>query len=212
MKTITGKEAYKLQQAEDALIVDFRSPGEFASGHPLGALNIPFAEKNIPAMINRVITKINSTLILVSNSRNEALSAHQQLNNVAISVAGTINNGFSGWEQDELPVSTLDEINVKDLHREINKDSKLVVLDVRESIEWETGHVPGATLISLGELSTRWKELPNNTPLAVICEAGIRSATAASLLKINGLLHVTNVPEGTAGYRQGSFDLEFYTE
>lgn len=212
MKTITGKEAYKLQQEEDALVVDFRSPSDFAGGYPSGALNIPFAEKNIPAMISRVITKIDSPLILVTNSTDEALSAHQQLNDAAITVAGVIKNGFSGWEQDELPVTTLDEINVEDLHEEISKDSNLVVLDVRESIEWETGHVPGATLISLGELSTRWKELPNDTPVAVICEAGIRSATAASLLKINGLLNVANVPEGSAGYRQGSFDLEFYTE
>ena len=110
------------------------------------------------------------------------------------------------------PKDIFTEIHVEDLHQKIKASSNLVVLDVRESIEWETGHVPGAILIPLGELHGRWKELRNDTPLAVICEAGIRSATAASFLKMNGLVDVANVPEGSAGYRQGSYDLEFYSE
>jgi hydroxyacylglutathione hydrolase len=208
---LTGKEAYELQQQNGALLVDFRSPGDFAGGHARGALSIPFDKKNVPAMIMRTGVTTNTPLILITNSDNETTSAYQQLNDAGMPVAGVLEHGIISWEQDELPLSTLDEIHVEDLHQKIKEGSNLVVLDVRESIEWETGHVPGATLISLGDLHARWQELPSDTPVVVICEAGIRSATAASLLKINGLANIANVPEGSAGYRQGSYNLEFYS-
>ena len=90
-------------------------------------------------------------------------------------------------------------------------EGKLTVLDVREPIEWEMGHVPEATLISLGELHNRTIELPRDSKVAVICEAGIRSSTAVSFLKSIGFSSIVNVPDGTGGYRAAGFPL-FYFE
>lgn len=56
------------------------------------------------------------------------------------------------------------------------------LLDVREDYEWATGHVPGATHISLGELSQRAAEIPRDQAVYVICRSGHRSAQAAQAL------------------------------
>ena len=88
-------------------------------------------------------------------------------------------------------------------------DTNLILLDVREQIEWEMGYVPGATLISLSEIGIRNTELDKQKPVAVICEAGIRSSTAASILQRVGFEQVSNVIEGTAGYRSKALPLNY---
>ena len=40
------------------------------------------------------------------------------------------------------------------------RDSGAFILDVREPYEWEAGHIPGAALIPLGELTGRAAEVP----------------------------------------------------
>ncbi|MEB3329372.1 MAG: rhodanese-like domain-containing protein [Candidatus Sericytochromatia bacterium] len=61
------------------------------------------------------------------------------------------------------------------------------LLDVREPHEWAEGHVAGALHIPLGQLPTRWQELPTGRPVAVICRSGARSARATAFLRGQGL-------------------------
>lgn len=60
------------------------------------------------------------------------------------------------------------------------------ILDVREADEWESGHIPGATWIPLGELSKRLDELPKDREIICVCRSGNRSAWATQLLTANG--------------------------
>jgi rhodanese-related sulfurtransferase len=62
------------------------------------------------------------------------------------------------------------------------RDAGFFVLDVREPDEWEAGHIPGATLIPLGELGTRFTELPTDQSILVYCRSGNRSAVARDFL------------------------------
>jgi len=74
-------------------------------------------------------------------------------------------------------------------------------------MEWAVGHVPGAQLIALGEVRERLGEVPTDREVAVICEAGVRSSSAASLLQAAGV-KVFNVADGTAGWRASGRPLE----
>jgi rhodanese-related sulfurtransferase len=58
----------------------------------------------------------------------------------------------------------------------------LWLLDVREAFEWDSGHVPDATHIPLGELGMRQGELPEDATIAVICHSGYRSRMVADAL------------------------------
>ena len=60
-------------------------------------------------------------------------------------------------------------------------------LDVRERSEFEEKHIPGALLIPIGELASRWRELPVAGPVVVYCSAGSRSFRAAKFLREHGL-------------------------
>lgn len=73
------------------------------------------------------------------------------------------------------------------------------VLDVRQPDEYEAGHVPGAYLIPLDQLSTRHTEVPNDQEVYVVCGGGGRSAAATEALNGAGYRAV-NVAGGTRGW------------
>ncbi|WP_329018086.1 rhodanese-like domain-containing protein [Micromonospora rifamycinica] len=67
-----------------------------------------------------------------------------------------------------------------------HRDGALVI-DVREPLEYVEGHVSGARLMPLGELSSHVGELPRNAPVYVVCASGNRSLSAAGFLSAAGI-------------------------
>jgi rhodanese-related sulfurtransferase len=74
-----------------------------------------------------------------------------------------------------------------------------VVLDVRQHSEHETGHLPGAELIELGDLTDRAADLPA-AAVTVMCGHGERAATGASLLERAGHTDVSILLGGPGGW------------
>jgi rhodanese-related sulfurtransferase len=62
----------------------------------------------------------------------------------------------------------------------------VVVLDVREPVEYEHGHIEGAVHIPLMELPQRLPEVPDGQTL-VVCKIGGRSAQAVGYLVQQGI-------------------------
>ena len=81
--------------------------------------------------------------------------------------------------------------------------AKVQVVDVRESAEFSgpLGHIRGATLVPLGELAARAKDLPKDKPVVAVCRAGSRSAHATAILQKAGLADVANLPGGMLRWR-----------
>ena len=61
----------------------------------------------------------------------------------------------------------------------------VTILDVREPVEWEHGHIDGAVHIPLMQLGGRLQELPPGRTL-VVCAVGGRSAQAVAYLNQQG--------------------------
>ncbi|MCB0896153.1 MAG: rhodanese-like domain-containing protein [Nocardioidaceae bacterium] len=61
----------------------------------------------------------------------------------------------------------------------------VVVLDVREPVEWQHGHIEGAVHVPLSQLPLRLAELPAGQVL-VVCRVGARSAQALMWLQQQG--------------------------
>jgi len=66
------------------------------------------------------------------------------------------------------------------------KDSNYMIIDVRESFEYDRGHIPGAKLIPLGQIPKRLNEIDKNKNIIVVCASGGRSSNAASYLGNEG--------------------------
>jgi len=85
---------------------------------------------------------------------------------------------------------------------------KPYLLDVREPWEYLAGHVPGATLIPLGELEQRISEVPRDREVLAICHSGQRSLAAAGYLQQLGYTAVSNVDGGTAAWIERGYPTE----
>ena len=207
MERVSVVRAWELVQMGEALIVDLREPSEFARGHPKGALSLPYSEKGLEDRLG-VLLQPGSPVVLLAEAPGQAQSAVLQLQESAFPVVGVVGGSMMAWSDSDLPLEILAEVSVRQLAGAV-PGGDTVVLDVREPIEWEMGHVPGAFLISLGTLRERLHELPLEAGITVICEAGIRSSSAASILQAEGFAGVVNVPEGTGGYRRAGLPLQF---
>jgi rhodanese-related sulfurtransferase len=79
------------------------------------------------------------------------------------------------------------------------------VLDVRQPEEWNEAHIPGATLIPLGELENRLDEVPQDQEVVVVCRSGNRSATGRDILRQAGYEQVTSMAGGLNQWKAGGY-------
>jgi molybdopterin/thiamine biosynthesis adenylyltransferase/rhodanese-related sulfurtransferase len=88
-----------------------------------------------------------------------------------------------------------------DLQRE-SKPAPLLV-DVRESYEWEAGHLPGAIHVPRGHLESQIENAApdRSRPIVLYCASGIRSVFAAQTLAEMGYIDVVSMTGGFQGWK-----------
>ena len=84
------------------------------------------------------------------------------------------------------------------------------IIDVREPDEYvgPLGHIRGAKLIPLGQLTHRADELARDRPLVMVCRSGARSAQATVLLQRAGFPRVANLNGGMLRWRADGHAVE----
>ena len=70
------------------------------------------------------------------------------------------------WKQFFTPVESIDATQARDMMANTGTGGMLI-LDVRQPSEYNAGHIPGATLIPLPQLTDRLDELNRDQPLMV---------------------------------------------
>jgi rhodanese-related sulfurtransferase len=92
-------------------------------------------------------------------------------------------------------------ISVADATLKLNREDALV-LDVRETHEWDRGHIASARHIALGQLDKRMHEIEKfkGRPVIVVCASGNRSSSACGSLKRAGFEKVFNLSGGIGAW------------
>jgi adenylyltransferase/sulfurtransferase len=106
---------------------------------------------------------------------------------------------FCGMPNVEAPQAAVEEtgdIDPVEVKAKLDRHDNFTLIDVREPHEWQICHIPGATLIPLGELPKRLAELDPNAEFVMQCKSGARSGKATELLKLNGFRKVRNMKGG----------------
>ncbi|WP_417589489.1 rhodanese-like domain-containing protein [Owenweeksia hongkongensis] len=91
--------------------------------------------------------------------------------------------------------------------REMIKDNKVVIIDVRTPEEFEKGHLEGATMINFfgDDFDQQIAELPKDKEYLVYCHSGNRSGKAVKKMEEAGF---TNAHNMTGGWSSWSAEVE----
>jgi hydroxyacylglutathione hydrolase len=92
-------------------------------------------------------------------------------------LAGQLAGGMAAWQAHGEPTETTGLVTA-------SRIGDRPVLDVRQATEYESGHIPGAVHVELGDLPARIQDAPAEA--MVMCGHGERAMTAASLLQRAG--------------------------
>ena len=97
------------------------------------------------------------------------------------------------FSHDRLEV-TPDEI--APVHSEAASDPKVLLVDIREPFERELCVIRGSLHLPMGEIPTRWPEVPVDLPVVLYCHRGIRSLYAVQYLRARGFPGVWSLEGG----------------
>lgn len=89
------------------------------------------------------------------------------------------------------------EVTINELETAISNGA--YVMDVRETWEFESGHVPSAHHIPLNSIPDHINDIPKDQQVFIICQSGGRSMTAANYLEAQGF-DVVSVAGGTGSW------------
>jgi rhodanese-related sulfurtransferase len=113
-------------------------------------------------------------------------------------------------------VESLAETSIDELADDVDvhtvaaiKDSEDVyLLDVREPWEYEEAHIPGVTLLPMGEVANRLDEIPRDKEVIVTCRSGNRSGQVTDFLRQNGFDNVHNMTGGILDWQAAGYPVE----
>jgi len=199
---------HQAKSARDAgvLLIDLRPHAECATGYIPSSINVMYSRKSLP---ERVATAIppGPPIVLLSGDDAVAEAAAEALQGADRNpLQGILAGGIEAWRRAGLPLVSLPQSSVADLWQRLNAPhDDLVLIDVRESFEWDLGYIEGSLLIPLGEVWQRAEELERGKELILICEEGIRSSTAASILLHRGFTRAANVPGGLGDWFRANY-------
>lgn len=99
-------------------------------------------------------------------------------------------------------------ISVNEATLMINRQDAIVV-DVRETAEWSSGHIPNARHIALGHLSKHLSEIDKfkEKPIIVVCASGNRSGSACNVLQKAGFQQVFNLAGGIHAWNEAGLPM-----
>ncbi len=108
---------------------------------------------------------------------------------------------------DRPPTPGLQEIDAATLAR-WRSSGEAVLVDVRETHEYEYEHIPGALLMPLSFLDPDVFPRITEKRLVLVCEVGKRSAAAGKQLLKSGLDNVVNLIGGLDAWKKAGYETE----
>lgn len=180
--------------AEGAVLVDGRSPEDFAAGHLRQAVNIgldgryaEFAGSVLPSSVD----------IVLFTEEGQELEGKNRLARIGFdSVIGYLDRPFEVMFTHQDDVQIASRLTAKAFDERVAELSDLQIVDVRNPGEVAAGTIPNAVSIPVGQLPSRLNELDATKPTVVYCAGGYRSSVAASLLRRNGFADVSDILGG----------------
>ena len=167
--------------AAGARLVDARDGAAFAERHVAGSLNVPL-EPSFASYVGWLLPF--ATPVVLCMPDDDALDeASVQLRRIGWdAILGHLAGGIDAWTASGRATRSFPILRLERLIDEIAAGDAGEILDVRQTTEWDAGHLEGSRHLFVGDLPERLDALDHSVRQTVICASGYRSSMAASLL------------------------------
>ena len=99
------------------------------------------------------------------------------------------------------------DVQPAELNKRLNSGEKIQIVDVRTSLEFGMGHIPGALNIPLNTIDSTFDGVNPNETIVVVCQGGVRSVTACE--KVDGKYpKLWNLVGGTSAWQAAGLEVE----
>ncbi len=206
LPTIAEPDELRRRIAAGEWVVDLRSREMFAGGHLAGSLNFDLDG----AFVNYLGWMIpwGTPVTLLGATTEQVQAAQRELVRIGIDrPAAQAVGGPVFWMADDEQPTTTNRLTFEQLMTEVRDESSAVVVDTRQILEWEAGHIEGATFMPFYEVHDRMGELPQDVPVYIYCGSGYRSSVVSSLLQNHGWDNVVHVDDDFGNAAKAGFTI-----
>lgn len=197
---LSPDEFEDLANQTDALILDVRSPQDFAKGHIPRSIFIGIDGSFAP-WAGALIADTEQKILLVAPAGREE-EVITRLSRVGFDqTLGYLKGGFEQWKLAGKQTDSVTSIDADTFKQKV-ENHELLIVDVRKPGEFESGHLVSAQNIPLDFINEQFDDFPKDQTFAVHCAGGYRSMVAASILKSRGYHNLVDVQGGYAAIKQ----------
>ena len=188
-------------------IVDVRPTRDVLAGAIPGVLGIPTGA-SFPTWAGSFLP-YDRSISLIANDLPRVLATVRQLGMIGLDdVAGWYGSGaFPVWARARGPLAVTPMIGAGEAYERAQR-GEITLLDVRGLAELDSGRVPGAVHIPLGDLPARASELPRDRPVALFCWSGTRSRIGMTVLRRAGFTDVLDQGGGFVAHAEAALPVQ----
>jgi hydroxyacylglutathione hydrolase len=188
-----------LDLAIEAQILDTRMELEFGAAHLSGAQSIWL--EGLASFAGWFLS-YDKPILLVTKSNYPEEEMRILIRLGFDNITGYLAGGMLNWHMSGKESESISTITVQELCRLLDKDERILILDVRSDSELKKdGQIAGAQHIHITEIAMRLEEVSKSKPVHVFCGSGMRSMIAASFLRAKGWKDLVVILGGMSGWR-----------
>ena len=194
MRALSPDEFEAAAETSDSLILDTRSPGEFAKGFIPQSVNIGLGGDFAP-WVGAMVADVKQNILLVTEPGKEE-EAVTRLSRVGFDkILGHLKGGFASWVNAGKETDAINRISAEQFASEV-KIGESKVIDVRKETEYNAEHVDEAYNRPLAYINEWIREVQPGEHFYLHCAGGYRSMIAASILQARGFRNFSEVDGG----------------
>ena len=184
---------------DGAIVLDTRSPDEFAAGHLRGAVHVSL-QGRFAEWVGDVLSP-TQPIVIVGNPGTE-IESRIRLARIGFDhVIGHLDDALPALAAEPIETGRLSRLTAVELMERRRDVPDLVVLDVRNPGEIALGTIPGSLPAPLPRLVEALGALDPAAPTVSFCATSIRSVVAASVLRSHGFADVSYLLGGFEAWR-----------
>ncbi len=208
-KALTPVEFELVANETGAILLDTRSPQEFAAGFIPNSVNIGI-DGSFAVWVGTMIPDVKQEILLITEpGREEEVITRLARVGYDFSI-GYLKGGFDAWKASGKEIDQIQSISPAELHAIMEKEP-VNILDVRRASEYFSGYIINAENAPLDYINDSMTKLDKNKTYYVHCAGGYRSMIFTSTLRARGYNNLIDVKGGFKEIKEtGKFNVSDY--